>query len=68
MDGARGGRMVERGQATAEYAVGVLGAVTVAAVLFGPDSMVAARVRELVADLLEGSFSLALPDLFRWPW
>lgn len=58
----------ERGQVTAEYAVGLLGAVTIATVLFGPDAMVAVRIRELVSDLLEGSFSLALPDLFGWPW
>lgn len=58
----------ERGQITAEYAVGLLGAVTIATVLFGPDAMVAARIRELVSDLLEGSFSLALPDLFGWSW
>lgn len=61
-------RATDCGQLTAEYAVGVLGAATVATVLFGPDAMIAVRIRELVADLLEGSFSRALPDLFPWPW
>lgn len=58
----------EAGQVTAEYMVGLLGAATIATLLFGPDAMMVVRLRELVADLLEGAFSLALPDLFRWPW
>ncbi|MCD9154211.1 DUF4244 domain-containing protein [Aeromicrobium duanguangcaii] len=62
------GRRCERGQVTAEYAVGAVGAVAVAGVLFGPEPIVADWLAEFVLDHLARSFSLTLPELFRWPW
>lgn len=57
----------QRGQVTAEYTIGLLGAATIATLLIGPDSMLLIRVRELVEDVLRQSFSLTLPELFGWP-
>lgn len=58
----------DHGQATAEYVVGVLGAVTIATLLFGPDATLVLRLRELVEDTIGSAFSLTLPELFRWRW
>lgn len=58
----------EHGQATAEYAVGVLGAVTIASILIHPDSPVVEALHAWIEDYVAKSFRLTLPDLFRWPW
>lgn len=59
---------VECGQATAEYAVGVLGAVTIATVLIHPDSPVVEALHAWIEDYVRRVLTIPLPDLFRWPW
>lgn len=58
----------EQGQATAEYAVGVLGAVTIASILIHPDSPVVEALHARIEDYVAHAFRFTLPDLFRWPW
>lgn len=59
----------ERGQATAEYAVGAtVGVTAIAAVLVGPDPIVADWLSEFVVEQVKRSLSFDLPDLVRWPW
>ncbi len=59
----------ERGQVTAEYTVGALGAATLGAgVMFGPEALVPGWIAEFIARTLTRAFELNLPDLFRWPW
>jgi hypothetical protein len=65
----RGPQHQERGQVTAEYAVGVtVGVTAIAGVLIGPDPIVSDWLGDFVVEHLTRSFSLNLPDLFRWPW
>ena len=59
---------VERGQVTAEYVVGALGAVTIATILIHPDSPVVEALHAWIEDYVQRVLSVPLPDLFRWPW
>lgn len=64
----------EHGQVTAEYAVGVVGAATIASFIIGPGGPVSEALRAWVEGYIEHSFLFTLPDLFsapdwlRWPW
>lgn len=59
---------IERGQVTAEYTVGLLGAVTIATILIHPGSPVAEALHAWLEDYVQRVLSVPLPDLFRWPW
>lgn len=61
-------RPADSGQVTAEYAVGTLGAVSIAAVLIGPGAPVPRFLWSFWTTMIERSLTLTLPDLFRWPW
>ncbi|WP_286930908.1 MULTISPECIES: DUF4244 domain-containing protein [Aeromicrobium] len=59
----------EQGQVTAEFAVGALGAVTIAGVILGgPEAVVGRWARSVVAEQLTRALASPLPDLVRWPW
>ena len=59
----------ERGQVTAEYAVGALGAVTIAGVILGgPEAVVGRWAHDFVAAQLTRALGSPLTDLVRWPW
>ena len=62
-------RADERGMSTSEYAVGTLGAVTIAGVIIGgPATTLGRWAHEFVAEQLTRALTSPLPDLFRWPW
>lgn len=61
-------RRRDHGQVTAEYAVGTLGAVTIAAAIVGPISPVMKFIVYWTRECVEHAYTLNLPDLFRWPW
>lgn len=59
----------ERGQVTAEYAVGAVATAGIAAVILGgPETVVVRWAHEFVAEGLSRALTSTLPDLLRWPW
>ncbi|GAA3536970.1 hypothetical protein AFL01nite_11590 [Aeromicrobium flavum] len=62
-------RRCERGQVTAEYAVGAtVGVTAIAGILIGPEPVVSDWIGEFLVEHVTRAFSLTLPELFRWPW
>ncbi|MFD1859465.1 DUF4244 domain-containing protein [Aeromicrobium camelliae] len=70
----------EKGMSTAEYAVGTLGAATIAAVLIGPGNPILTWVHAVFEQVLTSMFTMepgdfmTLPQVFSraieslWPW
>lgn len=70
----------EQGMSTAEYAVGTLGAATIAAVLIGPANPILTWVQAVFEKVLTSMFTMepgdfmTLPEVFSraieslWPW